>query len=1292
MVQDTKKTFNEMPEIKNYKCVRLGFSRKEIEATRTHNTGVRNKKKKQFRSLVAIYVRDGIPWNKVDYVLKREGNGASCSIEVNMGDKTFHFCSVYYPEGMSNVDVDQFKEFNNDSTGEKTYIISGDFNDHASLWSNLDKDSNRSTRLSDAINSSNLIPLNDGNATRFPDNAAHRPSAIDLTFVSPSIGDSHWEVITHALGGVSDHCPIFGEISLDGSGEPSVFIPSYIYDKGDWLTFGMKLAEENANSPGENKTWDQLNTDEHFDKFHSNIINVTDENQIIPKTKFNPLYYGISWWSAECAEAKYNKQVASHNYTVLVNEKNRVTLTKMTSIYNKTIAEAKLRDWENTLENQVVDYRDSGVLWRKIKKLRRGRPAGKATIIDPKCTTQKANQTDLDKASILAETIAGVSQSSNIKNDKEKEKRQNFENNYKDPTPDNTLEINQPITFEELEEAIKNIKSKKKATGSDPLNYLMISHLPKNQKMTLLALYNKCLTTGQVPAKWKEAQVITLLKPGKPASSPSSYRPISLTPHTGKLFEQIIKRRLELYLEKHNVIPNVQSGFRHARSTTDNLVYLTECMKRALRGKFQGMYCTFFDIEKAFDKVWHCKLLSQLAKIGINGNLYNVIKNFLVNRKMQVRYGNSISAFHNIDMGVPQGAVLSPTLFTIMLHDIVQEVELHGNKLMLYADDIALITDVGAMRKGGVAGGDPVNKFLLNGHQKAINSLITYITNLGFNFSEKKTQFMCVSHYCIPKRESWIEIKGHRIFHSDTIKYLGLTFQSKLNWGNHFREIVKKSHRIHNLLRILSTKHWARGSKFLVDVARSLIRSIVSYGQECFFSAPQNHLSTLDKIELKALRTVLGLPPNTQAQNLYLEVGWLPLEEERRIRCAEYVIRSQIIEDNIINPYLSDHFGKHTKQEIKNFKTKAMIKFKGQSKTLLEETSKLLDDANITLPDIEKKVCPKRYVHQLVPVVDINLENKDQGKTKILAHYTLKCKKSDNIAAAGAEANSYIDEHFKHHFQVFTDGSVNSKSSGIGVVCKPPNGGLDRIPFRKNSGRGKCTMSVELEAILCALQIIKNQKYVRNVILTDSLSSIQALKTKPKNNFFLRDEISEIISLCYAQGKQIEFCHIPSHADIPGNEAADKQANFGAKLANRPAFPNLTRKENYKLIRDAAKKDADFFKTLSNSTYNRKGKFLKVANPMTMTIYRRIRFNNPMFKFYEKVSRVDTVCPHCQAKFEISHIFDNSCSTLHEEFKHITAELNTANKTAIEVIKEGCISDGIYISDFIRNSSVGYLF
>ena len=498
-----------------------------------------------------------------------------------------------------------------------------------------------------------------------------------------------------------------------------------------------------------------------------------------------------------------------------------------------------------------------------------------------------------------------------------------------------TLEINDPITMAELDQALKNTTNKKKASGSDPLNYLMLSQLPQNCKEALLNIYNKAFSTGQLPQSWKEAQVFSLLKPGKPASDPDSYRPISLTPHSGKLFEKIIKRRLEHFLDDKNLLPDSQNGFRHSRSTTDNLVYLTEKMKETLRQKYRGMYCAFFDIQKAFDRVWHTKLLEKLANLGLSGNIYNTIKDFLHNRKMQVRVNNELSDYKKLDMGSPQGAVLSPLLFIIMMHDIETKVTLDKNKIMLYADDIALISDIGKMGKSSIGKGDPTNKKLLQSHQTSINSLVQYMSENGFSFSEQKTQFQVVSNNEVPRREAVIRVNNTIVRHSQIVTYLGLKFHCLLKWSPHFNEIKRKAQRYINLLKILANKSWARGTKFLVDVARSLIRSVISYGQECFFAATKKEKKILNVIESKALRIVLNLPPNTPSTNFYKEVGWLPPEEDRLLRCSEYVLRTQRIENNLVNPFLYDPSRRtHSLADRKHLRTKGQRNILGKTVSL----------------------------------------------------------------------------------------------------------------------------------------------------------------------------------------------------------------------------------------------------------------------------------------------------------------------------------------------------------------------
>ena len=1287
MVQETNLPVNKMPIFPGYCLARCGFNEVEIDKVKKHNAGKTNKKKKQFRSYVAIYVKEDIPFSKVDYVLKREDKSASCSVEIHINNKIYHFCSVYYPNGTNKTDTEQFKKFVSHNDG-KEYIFSGDFNDHAELWSGLDKDKNKISKLSTSINEANLIKLNDGSATRFPPRPDQNPSAIDLTFVSPNLGDSHWAVITDRLG-FSDHCPIFGSIPLNGIFEPSVQKPAYIYDKANWVSYHSLLSSEESNSPGKNSTWENLDVNSHFTKFHENIFKVADDKNVIPKTKSHVNYNYTPWWTEECTLAKHNLQIASHNYTVNITTANKQILANMTDNYNQTLAQAKLKDWENTLENDIVDYRDSSVLWRKIKKIRRGRPGGRSPIVwkGKQCSTEK------EKAKALAEAISGNSKTDCLVDKNEITRRANFEKDYKDPTPDNTMKINAPITMAELEEAIKDIRSKKKACGSDPLNYLMISHLPPNQKHTLLGLFNKCLTQGEIPDQWKEAQVFTILKPGKPPSDPNSYRPISLTPHTGKLFEKIIKSRLEHYLEDNVILPDAQSGFRHSRSTTDNLTYLTEHMKAALRKKYQGTYCTFFDIEKAFDRVWHTKLLSKLAGIGISGNIYQVIKSFLTGRKIAVKYGNEISDYYSIDMGVPQGAVLSPLLFIIMLHDIEEEVVLRGNKIMLYADDIALLSEIGPMKRGGIGTGDPMNKELLDKHQKAINSLIKYMEDHGFKFSGKKTQFQCVSNYNIPKREAEIEVNDTTIKHSNLIKYLGLTFHSQLSWKAHFTEVKKKSYKINNLLKMLSAKSWAMGTKFLVDVARSLIRSLVSYGQECFFAAKPSELKILDTIEHIALRIVLGVPPNTSHEHLHSEVGWLPLNEERRIRCVEYVIRTQKIDGNLVSPFLSDSRGKHSKSDLKSLKTKAMQHMVGKTKSLWELTEPTLNDANLKLEVIEKNVVPFLLIHEQIPVVDISNSNQTLTKEKVLVHYTLTGKKSDNMDLAGIEANEYIDKHFQEHFQVYTDGSVHeNKSTGIGIVWRKPGKSFHPLPYRSNSMKGKCTMSVELEAILGALETVQEYKYLKNVILTDSLSAIQALQSKPKNNFELQDLIKLRLKQIYDKNGSVELCHVPSHCKVLGNDRADKQANFGARLNRRIPFDTLSRKEGYRLVREAAMADKVHFKVFSSDKFNKKGTFPKGKNRHSVVIYRRLKLKNPRFSWWDKCSGSITACPHCDEAMSLYHITVSPCQTLSTEFGPVINTLNSAGTTALEAINNGKLNEALFFVDFLRNSSVGHLF
>ncbi|CAF0713695.1 unnamed protein product [Brachionus calyciflorus] len=99
------------------------------------------------------------------------------------------------------------------------------------------------------------------------------------------------------------------------------------------------------------------------------------------------------------------------------------------------------------------------------------------------------------------------------------------------------------------------------------------------------------------------------------------------------------------------------------------------------------MGCTFIDIEKAFDKVWHLGLLYKLNSLKIPCYLGKWLANYLTNRTFMVRIANCLSNAQNIQTGVPQGSVLGPTLFNIYFNNIVNV--LKDVDIALYADDLS---------------------------------------------------------------------------------------------------------------------------------------------------------------------------------------------------------------------------------------------------------------------------------------------------------------------------------------------------------------------------------------------------------------------------------------------------------------------------------------------------------------------------------------------------------------------------------------------------------------------------
>lgn len=242
------------------------------------------------------------------------------------------------------------------------------------------------------------------------------------------------------------------------------------------------------------------------------------------------------------------------------------------------------------------------------------------------------------------------------------------------------------VPYHTIKNAVRRMKQS--TPGVDGISYCMMKHFSETSMEVILTFYNRIWMEGIIPQNWKEALIIPIKKPGKDPSNPINYRPIDLTSHLCKVMERMITDRMTYHLEKINWFSSYQSGFRCGRGTMDPIVYLEDEIRKAFINK-KSVIAVFFDIEKAYDMLWKEGVLIKSQKMSIKEIMYNWIKEFLIGRSIRVKVGGAISLSGIIDNGTPQGSVISPLLFIIMINYVFSRIDRSMGK-SLFADDVAI--------------------------------------------------------------------------------------------------------------------------------------------------------------------------------------------------------------------------------------------------------------------------------------------------------------------------------------------------------------------------------------------------------------------------------------------------------------------------------------------------------------------------------------------------------------------------------------------------------------------------
>ena len=1208
----------------------------------------------------AIYVSSNLDAQESASPLPVEKDLSSCACDIKTeGDVKLIKCvSVYYPKGVDHHNLDFLANHMPCNT-----IIGGDFNEHHILWSNEKHAKTHPTPFSDAISDADLHILNDGSITHIPDIDRHRHSAIDITLCNPELAPkTTWHTLPE-LRFTSDHIPLLTSIDIIPTLSADDFEPQFNYDKANWEIFRTKLLDCTI----DNFCSDNINT------YYENISNVIEiaANLSIPMTK--PPKKGVSpnaWWNEDCQMAKKIFETCNKFNYQHFNVDSKTAVLEAKQNYELTIAKAKLTHWEQYVHHKIHDYRDIKHMWHKLRKFKKRRP------IKSKLRYNGADFTsNKDKAKILSQHIAQNSQNG-ILSDSAKRYRNTFETSYQHPEPNNSDNINIDISFDELHRALDSITDVKKKGGFDPVTYSMLKNLPNSFLEIILHFFNQCYKSEQIPTCWKHAQVIALHKPGKPRTDPHAYRPISLTSHTSKLYERILNSRLVEFLEKNNTLPNNQAGFQKFRSVQDHITYIVEQMRCTHRNADNVLYSTFFDVQKAFDRVWHCKLLSQLKRIGISGHFYHTIESFLSNRYISVKVGNELSEPQPLHMGTPQGAVLSPTLFAIMLYDI-DKLKTPGNTLLLYADDITIISDIGKMSKENKKS-KLGSTFLLHEHQKAVDTVTQYMKTLGFNFSSEKTQFM-VTARSQTAQKCKIKVNDTDISPSNTVKYLGVYIDRHLTWTTHIDHLIAKANKATNLIKVLAKENWARGSKFLINVTKALVRSVLSYGQEVYFTACNTYLKKLEVAELKAIKIALGLRKHAKTDMVYAEIQWLRLEEERKLRCSQFAIRIQTIQSNLTKTILTQPFGLPNQFDAAELEKHKHI---GRTTTsIYQYTKPILENCSFSLEEIENyNPPPSPYWTLPKPKCEFSLPH--------------NFRKLDHPNLASCLAREKL-ENFHNHFQIFTDGSVlENGKAGCAAISLYPGGKRGEMIETSLKNNISC-FSAEMHGLSNALTLADQDIYDKILIATDSLSSMQALQNKPKHNFHIHYDILLKLKMLTTQGKDITFLHVPSHVGIRGNNLADISAKRAAINSSINKSQSISNNE-YKYTRNEAKallwktcKAHDSFPSLLWYP-EQTGNYPTMPSNL-LTIWRRIRTSSCIFHINDP--NFQKICG-CGQTFNFRHL-DDECDFLQPHFDKLYKYLQ---KNDIDRVECTAFHDtlgwepALILTSSIYHSPFAYLF
>lgn len=778
-------------------------------------------------------------------------------INVKSQSQTWLFACVYRPP----TDLSFYNEFNDMLekvwSTRKNVVIMGDLNSDLSLKSRDDAESHLGRRLLRILRSYGMkCVIKD--PTRISDVAQ---TLIDLIIVSQpdkitAAGVSHL--------GISDHSFVYANLRMRK--EKSPLTTKTI---NNYRTFNQQKFRNDI----ECAPWSVCET---FDDIEDQVwawqyLYQSIVSDHIPTRQVRTRKNKLPWITNEIKKEQnkryrllkiYKANKDPHTWSLYKATRNRV---------KKLIRDAELTYWRE----QFAKSENSKRFWQVVRKAQ-GKNARK-----PIPPVQNSDGTILTNDSDKAEEINKYFANIGIKL---------AEKFHHDSGPS----INQPpaeinpeshfldqVSLSEGQMKLKLSHIKQKTGGPDKITSRELAEAADSLFEGLFSIFKNSVQSGIFPQNWKTGEVVPVFKKGI-KSDCANYRPLTMLNLTSKMLESVVCDSLDHHLGSNELIHPNQWGFKKGVSTESLLLYLTESWKKAIDDGYK-VGVLFVDFKKAFDTVDHNILKTKLSDVGLTGVFHKWIVSYLHERSQFATVNGARSSLRQIAIGVPQGSLMGPRLFSIYVNDLPSSSE--TGCIHMFADD----TTIYYIGKDVEEIVDALN-LILNDFK-----LWCYKNHLTVHTGKTVAMLISLHAFVGPMRPLMFG-DSYIYFHTKST-CLGVEIDNKLNWKPQVKALhVKFGGKLKFLKRFKGLPSSVLEEIYFKGVVPSITYCIAIWGS----CAPAT-FEVLEHLHLKAAKLIHKLPSETPDSDVLDRVKWKPLGYiyKRRLASIMYQVFHSSLPDHL---------------------------------------------------------------------------------------------------------------------------------------------------------------------------------------------------------------------------------------------------------------------------------------------------------------------------------------------------------------------------------------------------------